>query len=278
MNDRPSPYDAPELYDLMLGGLDFDLPFWVSAGVEAGGPVLEVGCGTGRVLLPLLVAGVEAEGVDLYAPMLERAREKAAAKGFHPRLVVSDMRDFAMPRRYARIFMAFNTFAHADTTEAQLSTLRRCHDHLEPGGALVLHMSYPGPRYWSEPDGQPVMEMQTVRPDDGRCFQMWDTRFKDVAGQCQRSEIEIRELDANGVVLASHGFHTTQRWVYRFELELLFRLAGFARWQVFGGFAREPFERDNQEMVAWAWRQGAAGSGVSERPLKGRWSDSTPHF
>lgn len=254
MNDQRSPYDAPELYDLLLGGIDFDLPFWLETGRGARGPVLDVGCGTGRVLLPLLEAGVDADGVDLNEPMLELARQKAAAKGFRPRLLAADMRDFTMPRRYARIILAFNTFAHADTTEAQLDTLRRCHAHLDPGGATVLHMSYPGPRYWAEPDGEPVTEIETVRAQDGHRFQMWDTRVKDVVGQCQRSEIEIREIDANGAPVASHHFQTTQRWVYLFELELLFRLAGFARWEIFGGFAREPLEHDNQQMVAWAWK------------------------
>lgn len=254
MNDRPTPYDAPELYDLLLGGLDFDLPFWLGTGREAGGPVLDVGCGTGRVLLPLLEAGVDADGVDLYEPMLERARQKAAAGGYHPRLEVSDMRDFSMPRRYARVILAFNTFAHADTTEAQLSTLCRCLAPLAPGGAVVLHMSYPGRGYWAEPDGAPVMEVETTRPRDGHRFQMWDTRTKDVVGQCQRSEVEVRELGPDGALLASHRSYTSQRWVYRFEFELLFRLAGFARSEVFGGFSREPLERDDQQMVAWAWK------------------------
>jgi SAM-dependent methyltransferase len=254
MNNQRSPYDSPELYDLMFEGLDFDLPFWIEIGRGAGGPLLDLGCGTGRVLLPLLEAGVDADGVDLYEPMLEQARKKATAKGFRPRLLAADMRDFAMPRRYARIIMAFNTFAHADTAEAQLETLRSCHAHLEPGGAVVLHMSYPGPRYWAEPDGEPVMEIETVRSLDGHRFQMWDTRFKDVVGQRQRSEIEIRELDAAGAPVASHRFQATQRWVYRLELELLFRLAGFARWEVFGGFVREPLERPDQQMIAWGWK------------------------
>jgi SAM-dependent methyltransferase len=261
MSGQRSPYNAPELYDLLLGGLDFDLPFWLETGRKAGGPVLDLGCGTGRVLIPLLEAGVDADGVDLFGPMLERARAKAAAKGFHPLLLASDMREFSMPRRYSRILLAFNTFAHADTAEAQLSTLLRCHAHLGPGGAVVLHMSYPGPRYWAEPDGEPVMEIETPPAADGRRFQMWDTRFKDVVGQRQRSEIEIRELDANGATAASHRFHATQRWVYRFELELLFRAAGFTTWEIFGGFAREPLERPDQQIVAWAWRSRPTGTG-----------------
>jgi SAM-dependent methyltransferase len=223
-------------------------------GRTAGGPVLDLGCGTGRVLRPLLEAGVDADGIDLYETMLELAKRKAAAKGFRPLLRAADMRDFTMPRRYARIILAFNTFAHADTTDDQLAVLRCCHDHLEPGGAVVLHMSYPGFAYWAEPDGKPVLELEIVRQADGRRFQMWDTRFKDVVGQRQRSEIEIREFGPDGATEASHRFHTTQRWVYRYELELLFRLAAFARSGIFGGVNREPLDRANQQMIAWAWK------------------------
>lgn len=254
MSDSPSPYEFPELYDRIFEGFDFDIPFWRATAMAAGGPVLDLGCGTGRVLLPLLEAGVDGDGVDLYEPMLERARVKAADKGFHPLLKAADMADFSMPRRYARIICAFNAFAHADTVEAQLATLRASLAHLEHGGGLVIHMSYPGPGYWAEPDGKPVLELETVPALDGHRFQMWDTRTKDVVRQCQSSEIEIRELDAAGAPVASHRLHTTQRWVYRFELELLFRLAGFARSEIFGGFDREPLERPDQQIIAWAWK------------------------
>jgi len=253
MPDRPSPYEAPELYDLMFETLDFDLPFWLSVGREAGGPVLDLGCGTGRILLPLLEAGVDADGVDLYEPMLNRARKKAAAKGFKPRLVAADMSNFSLPRRYARIISAFNGFAHADTPDRQIAALTRAREHLAPGGAFVVHMSYPGPEYWAEPEGQPVMELEVRRERDGHRFQMWDNRHKDVIGQRQRSAMEIREHDGNGATIAVFSFETTQRWVYRYELELLFRLSGFGRWEFYGGFAGEPLERADQQMVAWAW-------------------------
>jgi SAM-dependent methyltransferase len=245
MTDRPSPYEAPELYDLMFETLDFDLPYWLSVGREAGGPVLDLGCGTGRILLPLLEAGVDADGVDLYVPMLDRARDKAAAKGFRPRLAAADMSDFSLPRRYARIISAFNAFAHADTPDQQIASLTCARRHLAPGGAFVVHMSYPGPEYWAEPEVR--------REKDGHRFQMWDDRHKDVIGQCQRSDMEIREFDEAGAAVKVFSFETTQRWVYRYELELLFRLAGFGRWEFFGGFAREPLERPDQQMIAWAW-------------------------
>ncbi len=250
----PSPYDAPDLYDLIFESLQFDVPYYVAQGRVANGPVLEVACGTGRVLLALLAAGVDADGFDLSEPMIERLREKAAERNLPARVSVADMRDFTLTRRYARAFCAFNAFAHCDTIDEQLRALRCIRDHLEPGGALVIHMSYPSTSLWLGTDGEPVFELETPHPLNDHRLQMWDTRFKNIVEQRQRSEVELRELTAGGDVVDRTRFETTQRWIYRFEFELLFRLAGFARWEIFGGFEHEALERDDQQMLAWAWR------------------------
>jgi SAM-dependent methyltransferase len=251
---KPSPYDAPELYDLLFESFDFDLAFWLKVAREAGGPVLEAGCGTGRVLLRLLEAGLDADGFDLSGPMIVRFRAKARKKAWQKRVIEADMREFSLPRRYARVICAFNGFAHCETTDDQVRALRCFLEHLEPGGALVLHMSYPGPKYWTEPDGVPTLEIEAKNPSTGRMVQMWDTRTKDPVAQLQRSEVEIREVDETGRPAASYRSKTSQRWVYRYELELLFRTAGFSRWTIWGGFDGKPLADPQDQMIAWAWK------------------------
>lgn len=250
---KPSPYDYPNLYDILFESLDFDIPYWTELALQAGGPILEAGCGTGRVLLRLLEAGVDADGFDASAPMIGRFREKARARGWEGRGVVADMREFALPRRYSRVICAFNGFAHCETTDDQLRALRCCRGHLAPGGALVIHMSYPGPKYWAEPDGSPVLETETAAPGSGRRIQLWDTRTKDPVSQRQESVVEIRELGPDGATAASHRSFTSQRWVYPFELELLFRAAGYSRWTIYGGFEGRPLTSPEDQMIAWAW-------------------------
>jgi SAM-dependent methyltransferase len=250
----PSPYEAPDLYDLVLAAYRDDLEFWLDEARAAGGPVLEVACGTGRVLLHLRAHGVDVDGLDRSEPMLRRLRDRAAAMGMRAHVEQADMRDFTMPRRYRRVFLAFNGFAHCDTTDDQLRCLRCCRDHLEPGGALIVHISYPSQAYWLEPEGGRVLEMETRRPATGNRVQMWDTRTRDRVHQRQHSLTDIEELGADGAVLHTHRFEVTQRWVYRFELDLLLRSAGFARRDVRGGYAREPLTRDDQQMLAFGWR------------------------
>ncbi len=253
MTTHPSWYDAAELYDLVFEGLMMDVEFWRTVARSAGGPVLEIGCGTGRILLRLVADGVDAEGLDAEPAMLARLADKARERGLEVRAHRTDMRAFRMPRRYARVLCPFNAFAHCATQDDQLAALRAIREHLAPGGALVMHMSFPSASLWLAPDGDPVLELESRHPLNDHVLQMWDTRFKDVVGQRQRSVIEVRELDRDGKVVETQSFETTQRWVYRWELELLLRAAGFAAWQVFGGFDGEPLVDDRQQMIVWAW-------------------------
>ena len=254
MSDRnPSLFDAPELYDLLFDALDFDIPYWLEVARASKGPILEVACGTGRVLLPIRRAGFDIDGFDSSPAMIARLREKAQAGGLAVRADVADMREFSMGRRYARLICAFNGFAHCETTEDQLRVLKRCREHLKPEGALIIHMSYPGPEYWSAPEGAPVLEQQVKRPGGGR-IQLWDNRKKDVVNQRQDSEMEIWELAGSDRPKTVHKFSTSQRWVYRFELELLLRAAGFRRWEIFGDFDGSPLKASEDQMIAWAFK------------------------
>jgi 2-polyprenyl-3-methyl-5-hydroxy-6-metoxy-1,4-benzoquinol methylase len=73
---EPSPFDDGELYDIIFQGFDYGIDFYVGLARAAKGPVLDIACGTGRVLLPVLQTGVDADGIDLFLPMLETARQK----------------------------------------------------------------------------------------------------------------------------------------------------------------------------------------------------------
>src|SRR3954453_8892061 len=99
----PSVFDDGDAYDLVLGGKDvpYGLDFYVALAREANGPVLDVACGTGRILLPCLQAGVDIEGVDIFEPMLSTLRKKAAALGLSPKLHRADMSDFRIGRCFA---------------------------------------------------------------------------------------------------------------------------------------------------------------------------------
>jgi SAM-dependent methyltransferase len=261
MNDALKPaaervldYIPPELYDVLYAWHAGDLPFWVDLARGAGGPVLELGCGTGRVHLPLLRAGVDVDGLDLHPGFLEVLRKKAADAAVTPRVFQGDMRDFTMPRRYALVIVPFRTFLLNLTTEDQLRTLRCCREHLESGGRLVVDLFHPSFEILVAPGGPWTLEKEFAHPQTGRPLAIWSRRTVDRVGQVLHAEMELRETDPDGAPLAVHRQIVDLRWIYKAEMELLLRVAGFNRWEIHGGFAGEPLERDDQQIVAWAWK------------------------
>ena len=127
-------------YDDFLAGEGEDIRLYVSLLAPAGGPLLELACGTGRLMLPFLRAGIEVDGIDLSGEMLGRCRDKLAAEGFTPTLSRQDIADFRMDRQYRGIFISGGSFQLLTTQDAALEALRAAHRHLLPGGRFVLDL------------------------------------------------------------------------------------------------------------------------------------------
>lgn len=251
MTNPASPFDHPEIYDGLFDGLDFDIAHWVDFARKGGGPALDVACGTGRVLIRLLEAGVDADGVDISAPMLRHARGKVAQLGYGATLLEAPMQTFKMPRRYRRIVCAFNSFAHNMTAEDQLATLRNIREHLEPGGAFSMFLSFPRPELWTSGNDR-VLEHE-ANWGDGR-LRIYDTRNFNPVDQAQNSRVEYELMDAMGKVSALHVTYTDVRWVYKNELELLLAAAGFERFTIHGDFQGGQLLGKSDTMVVVAWK------------------------
>ena len=249
----PSTFDDGDMYDVMCHGLEFGLDFYVGLAREARGPVLDIACGTGRILLPCLQAGVDIEGLDLFEPMLKKLRAKAAALGLSPRLHQADMSDFSVPRRFALVMIPFNAFIHNMTQEAQIRCLTLCREHLLPGGLLAFDTFFPSLEYVSTPPGTRVLEGEIPHPKTGLPMRMYDTRTIDRVAQTQHSLNELELLAAGGSVATVHRSEINGRYFYKHEMELLLRIAGFARWEICGDFDRRPLMRENDAMIVMAW-------------------------
>jgi len=260
-----TPFDDGVLYDIVLEKLEYGLDFYLELARETDGPVLDVGCGTGRILLPCLKAGVAVDGLDLFPGMLSRLREKASALGFSPQLYRASMSAFRLPRRYALIMIPFNTFVHNLTADDQIATLKACRDHLQPGGMLAFDTAFPGAAWIAQPNGTRELEMETPHPETGLPVRMWDTRTFDRVQQLQHSYNEIEMLDANGTVIATYPSKTSLRWIYKHEMELLLRIAGFARWSILGGFDGRPLLNETDVMIVQAWTAPGAKEETSSR-------------
>ncbi len=251
--DLPSVFDDGDAYDLVLGDFPYGRDFYLELARAAKGPVLDIACGTGRILLPCLQAGVDIEGIDLFEPMLARLRTKATALGLSPRLSRADMGDFRRDRKFALIMIPFNAFIHNMTPEAQIGCLRTCREHLLPGGLLAFDTFFPSHAIVGTAENTRVLEGELPHPTTGLPMRMYDTRTFDRVAQTQHSLNELELLDADGHVARMIRTQVRSRYIYRNEMELLLRLAGFARWEIAGDFDRRPLTNETDAMIVLAW-------------------------
>lgn len=230
-------YLSPELYDLVYADVVADVAPHVAAAKSAGGPVLEACCGTGRLLIPTLEAGVDADGLDMEPAMLARLREKLAAKRLKCGVHHGDMRDFTLPRRYALIAIGFNSFLHNLTQKDQLRTLLCCREHLEPHGRLQLVAFHPSAEKlirWS--NGEHLMKDLAIDGSTDR-IRVYDSAVDDRVEQIRHMTRRIERVSAAGEALEKHRVTFSLRYVYKPEMELLLRVSGYKRWEVRPVFA-----------------------------------------
>jgi SAM-dependent methyltransferase len=246
-----TPFDDGELYDTICAGLRYGIDFYVDLARQAGGPVLDVCCGTGRILLPCLQAGAEVDGLDLAPAMLATLKKKAAALGLAPGVFTADMSDFHLPRRYALVMITFNAFNHNLTQEAQIRCLERCRQHLAPGGMLAFDTFFPGAAILGS-DTARVLELETQHPC-GLPMRAYDTRSFNRVEQIQHSVYEVELVHPDGAIETIHRSEFRTRYVYKEEMALLLRAAGFTRWEILGGFERRPLTQETDAMIVLAY-------------------------
>ena len=256
MATEPTPAAGQEFdpivrfYDLFYGERVDDLPMYRDFALAAGGPILELGCGTGRVLIPLAADGHQITGLDVSAAMLAAAQAKAGAAGLRDRvsLLQGDMRDFSLPTRFALAFIPINTFMHCRDGGEQLACLRCIRRHLQPGGRLVIDVYHPDLQTLLESDGRLGSEGTVLDPATGHTIHRLYTRRLDLATQTQDITFIMDEIDATGVVHRTL-FPFRLRFVYRYEMEYLLRLAGYSLETVYGSYDLEPFESGSEKMI-----------------------------
>lgn len=249
----PSVFEDGEAYDLMVGSLAYGMDFYLALARETKGPILEIACGTGRILLPCLEAGSDIEGLDYFEPMLRRLRTKAAALDLSPQLHLADMSDFSLIRRFELVMIPFNAFIHNMSQGAQIRCLELCREHLLAGGRLVFDTFFPSPEYVRTPPKTRVLEGEMPHPTTGHTMRMYDTRTMDPIAQTQHSLNELELLADDGSIQTTYRSECRSRYIYRHEMELLLRVAGFPRWEIYGDFDRRPLSTPSDAMIVMAW-------------------------
>lgn len=223
-----------------------DVSFFVEAARDSGGPVLELGCGTGRILIPTARAGVEIVGADLSANMLRICRERLQQESEDTRaraqIVEADMRNFNLDRLFQLVTIPFRPFQHLTTVDDQISCLRTIHRHLADGGHLILDLFNPSlhaltrDNLGEEFGEEPAFEMK----DGRRVVRHHKVTERDLFNQVNQSELiyYVTHPDGREERLV-HAF--PMRYLFRFEAEHLLERCGFSVVEVFADYDRSPY-------------------------------------
>jgi SAM-dependent methyltransferase len=240
---NPSLDAVAPFYDLDLEGYDDDLDLYVALAAEFGGPVLELGCGTGRVALAVARAGHEVVAVDNSASMLAVARAQPGAE--RVRWHEDDMRHVALGQAFPLILVPLGGLQHLETSDDLVLTFANIAAHLAPGGSAVIDVEAPGAEDF-EPGPHPVVEHWT-RP--------WG------AGQVTKW-VSVTAFPSAGLREVTWHFDVQedgplQRYTSQFllrtftapELELVGRLAGLTAVAAHGDYAGSPYDDAAERLV-----------------------------
>lgn len=247
----PTGYDeypfVAEFYDYVVPYRERqDVAFFVDLAKESGGPVLEIGCGTGRVLIPTARAGLEIVGLDSSQSMLKILRDKLVHESSdvqgRAKLVEGDMRQFDLGREFRLVTMPFRPFQHLLTVEDQLACLGSVHRHLASGGELVLDLFNPSIPLLADEGfvAELNREPHFALPDGRKVLRRFHILGRDFLRQTQDVEFihRITYPDGREERLVAR---ITMRYVFRYEAEHLLVRSGFEVLNVYADFDKSPY-------------------------------------
>jgi ubiquinone/menaquinone biosynthesis C-methylase UbiE len=213
------------LYDLDCAPLEggADVEWFCGLARRTGGPILELGCGTGRIAVPIAQDGHQIVGIDRSAAMLERAERRARRANVEARWVEGDMRAFSFDEAFALIFVAFNSFLMLKPDD-RFACLARVREHLAPRGRFACDVFQPDPELIVGMEGGVVDEWERVDPETGKLVRKLSSSRANVDGVTQR--IWYEETGDDGAV-HQIGAVGTLHYLYRREAELLLANTGF---------------------------------------------------
>lgn len=252
MPRQRNPFDSfARLYDWEHDQYAEDVDLHVGFARRFGGPVLELACGTGRLLAPLAEAGFAITGVDSSAPMLERARARLARLGLEAALVRQPLESMHLDQRFPTILLGLDSFGILVRRDDQLAALRSAREHATHDGHLVLDVANGNLRGSNEPAEELLHDLTLPDPETGRPITKFVLRRPRPSEQLDELMFFYDEQDERGFLRRSM-VELKLRWFTRFELELLLETAGWRVDEVYGNYDLEPFGPGSDRLIVVA--------------------------
>ncbi len=236
--------DMAEYYDLVYSD-QLDADFYLREARNARGAVLEVACGTGRILLRLLSEGIDAVGIDTSERMLAVLKRKAGSMGVEPKALKADMRDFKIDRRFRLIMIPYRSFLHLKDDSERKKALLNFREHLEDGGRLIIHTYNPSKDELGMVDGFHLFESEEIE-DRRKCRVDWHLHYEP-RGRTGRYKVVLTFEDGE-----RHEFSMELHYVMEKDMRKLLEACGYRNIRLYCGFDYEPYDEDCREALWFA--------------------------
>lgn len=249
------PYrDIADLYDIEHDEFDLDIQMYLQFVKTVGDPVLELACGTGRILSAVAGAGFRVTGADASEAMLARAQARIAAAG-HQHLVSLQRADIVDAAQlpggpFGVVIIALDGLLHLTRQSDQLSALQSARQALDPRGLLLLDVFHASPRRLTEIE-QGVRHDGTWSIDVGTRVDKFSARTIAPAEQHLSTSLWYDQIERGGAVRRT-ATSFTQRYITPGEMSLLLTAAGFPEWQVYGDYELSPFDDESDRLIVAA--------------------------
>ncbi|MHA2008792.1 MAG: class I SAM-dependent methyltransferase [Promethearchaeota archaeon] len=221
-----------------------DIPFYLKYAEQTGGPILELACGTGRILLPFAKAGYNIYGIDLSENMLAVAKKKVTEQGLDDLvfLINTSMVNFNLEEKsFALAFIAVRSFMHLYSQNDQLSCLESIIRHLRPGGLLIIDIYSPNLEMLTQTPNSEFNERSYVLPNGHRVNRKNRFICNDLLNQINKAELCFEEFDIQGKLIRTKIVPMDTRYTFRFEKQLLLEKVGFEVLSVFSDYRKQKY-------------------------------------
>lgn len=235
----------PTLYDSEFGHKADDIPFLLEYAKKQKGRVLELGCGTGRVLIPIAETGMKLIGIDNSLNMLKVAKDKIARKPIYVQrnieLVHARMQNFSLKKKFSLIICTFNTFMNMTRGQDQLQVLKNVYRHLERNGLFINEIFIPSFTFKDKTSRQEIVkkERQMTFKKMGKLRYHYNTQILDV-------NYTYEKINNKGEVKGRYVHSFQLRYTLYPEMKELLTKSGLEIVDVFSDFDKKPFDGKNK--------------------------------
>ncbi len=237
-------YTDPVLFDLENNHFDPDGSFYLNLAQQVGGQVLELGCGTGRITIPLAAQGIDITGLDVVPEMLDLARTKAA--GLPVNWVEGDVRNFHLRKQFNLICAPGCVFEHLLARTEQEAMLNCVREHLTADGMFVIATRFPHPKAMVNTEEE--QDWFAYTDENGKEIRVSGTDFYDPIRQVRHETAYRRWRDKNGEEVTKRA-RLALRFVFPREMDALLHYNGFSVLQRYGDWDSSPLTNESSQII-----------------------------